>query len=83
MIEGYSDDDLAFYACSEKDVSAVISMLSEDVVTSGAMVHATPQISTGRVRTRTEAKLVGRAIRYVPTSVPTLQTPSPAEVSQR
>lgn len=62
IVEAYSEEDLAWYACVEK-ADAVISTFTEDYVTTTRMAGNANFIG-GRSRTSSEAKFVGRAIRY-------------------
>jgi len=62
IVEAYSETDLAWYACVEH-ADAVISTFSEDQVTK-TTIGGGPYVYGGRSRTTTEAKFIGRAIKF-------------------
>jgi hypothetical protein len=77
IVEAYNDKDLVWYACSV-DVDAVISTYAQDEVTT-TTVGGGPHFAVGRSRTRSETKLVGRAIKYGPDANQRYERPSPTE----
>jgi hypothetical protein len=64
IVEAYSETDLAWYACVEH-ADAVISTFTQDEVTT-TTAGGGPHVIISRSRTRTEAKFIGRAIKFEP-----------------
>ena len=62
IVEAYSETDLAWYACVEH-ADAVISTFTQDEVTT-TTVGGGSHLIAGRSRTRSEAKFIGRAIKF-------------------
>lgn len=62
LVEAYSETDLAWYACVEH-ADAVISTFAEDKSTS-VTVGGGPYLVAGKSKTTSEAKFLGRAIKY-------------------
>jgi hypothetical protein len=77
IVEAYSDKDLVWHACSV-DVDAVVSSFAQDEVTT-TTVGGGANFAVGRSRTRSETKIVGRAIKFGPDANQRYESPPATE----